>query len=550
MLRNVLLLSLAVSTLAGGCATSQPDSPSGAQIFDDIGPHERQITTESDEAQEYFNQALTWTYAFNHDEAIRSFTRAAELDPDCAMAWWGVALCNGPHINNPVVPDERSAAAWEALQKALDRIDNTSPVERALIEALAKRYSNPWPEDRTLLDRAYSRAMSEVWAAYPDDADVGTLYAESLMDLQPWNLYTQQGQPREGTDKIVAILERVMEMDPDNPGANHLYIHAVEPSHNPERALAAANRLRDLVPASGHLLHMPSHIDVRVGQWKEAIIQNEKAMESDTDYRSLAPPQEFQHLYMSHNSHMLAFAAMMEGREREAIEAARSIWEDVPEDKLRSGSAYLDPMMSAVYDVQKRFGRWDDLLAEPPPPEFLPVSNALYRCSRAIAFAAKKEFEKAELEHEAFQYAVEQLPEGHVMAINSAHTVLKIAGHMIAGEIALHKGDLERAAEELRHGVVIEDSLLYMEPPEWIQPSRHTLGAILLASDKFEEAEKTYREDLAKWPANGWSLYGLSRALQGQGKAEEAASVLARFEEAWERADAPTETSCMCIPKT
>ncbi|UCE61170.1 MAG: hypothetical protein JSU63_05355 [Phycisphaerales bacterium] len=551
--RALACVLLAGLTLSVGCSQmtvgAQP-AENGAQLFSSMGSHRRAITTDSADAQRYFVQGLTWAYAFNHDEAIRAFERVAQLDPDCAMAYWGLALSNGPHINNPVMSDERSVAAWNALQQAIRHIDNTTPVERDLILALSKRYANPWPEDRTALDSAYADAMAEVYAKYPNDSDVGTLYAEALMDLKPWDLYTPKGEPREGTEKIVLLLEKVLELDPDNPGTNHLYIHAVEPSATPARALAAADRLRDMVHASGHLLHMPSHIDVLVGQWNEAIDQNRKAMLSDERYRKIAPPQRFQHLYMSHNSHMLAFAAMMSGREREALEAARSILEDVPQETLRKYAVYLDYMMCGVYDVQKRFGRWDDILAEAPPQKFLPISTAMWRANRAIAFAAKKEFHRAELEHQAFRRVVQGMPEDHLMVINPARKVLAVADHLVIGEIALQKGDLKRAAYELEKGVEIEDSLLYMEPPEWIQPIRHTLGAVYLKDERFADAERAYREDLKKWPNNGWSLYGLSRALLGQGKHGEASEVEHQYRRAWARADAPTSTSCKCIPKT
>jgi tetratricopeptide (TPR) repeat protein len=433
------------------------------------------------------------------------------------MAYWGISLCNGPHINNPFMPDDRSEAAWNALQKAIERIDNTAPVERDLILALAKRYAKPWPEDRRSLDEAYAGAMAEVYGKYPEDSDVGTLYAESLMDLRPWDLYTQQGEPRQGTEEIVLLLEKMMEIDPDNPGANHLYIHAIEPGKTPQRALPAADRLRDMVVASGHLLHMPSHIDVLVGQWDQAIVQNRKAMLSDERFLRTAPPQQFQHLYMSHNSHMLVFAAMMSGREHEAIETARHLIQAVPDDVLHETAGILDYMMSAVYDVQKRFGRWDDILAEAPPPPFLPISTAMWRSDRAIAYAAKKDFVSAQLEYEAFRRAVERIPEDQLMVINPARNVLAVADHLTVGEIALQKGDLDAAARELENGVALEDKLLYMEPPEWIQPTRHTLGAVYLRAERFADAERVYRKDLENWPNNGWSLYGLMRALESQG---------------------------------
>lgn len=550
MAKYALLL---VAGVLAGCSqmtAGTRQTANGAQLFRGMGRHTRAITATSSEAQRYFDQGLIWAYAFNYDEAARSFNQAAVLDPECPMAYWGVALVNGPHINNPVMSDEQSQAAWNAIQHALAHLDRATPVERDLIQALAKRYTKPWPKDRKAYDEAYSTAMAGVHSTYPDDADVGTLYAESMMDLEPWNLYTKEGKPHEITGKIVAVLEDVLAHNPNHPGANHLYIHAVEPSDHPERGLASADRLRNMVPASGHLLHMPSHVDVLVGQWDKAIEQNEKAMRSDEHYRRIAPPQKFQHLYQAHNSHMLAFAAMMSGREKEAMTAARAILKNVPSEAAHQFGPFLDYMMCAVYDVQKRFGRWDDLLAESPPPPFLPISNAMWRANRAIAYAAKKDFVSADLEHEEFRRIVDRLPDDYIMVINPAKKVMAVADQLVAGEIALQKGDLKRAAVELAKGVALEDQLVYMEPPEWIQPVRHTLGAVLISDRRYADAERVYREDLKHWPNNGWSLYGLSRALEGQQKAAEAANVKARYREAWKHADEPIATSCKCIPNT
>jgi len=523
---------------------------SEGQLFEGIGSHRRIVTTNSEESQEYFRQGLTWVFAFNHDEAIRSFRRAAELDPECAMAWWGVAYCEGPNYNDPVMIDDRSKASWHALQNALARIEKTSPVERALIEALAYRYANPWPKDRAFLEQGYADAMAEVWKEYPDDSDVGTLYAEALMVLKPWKLYSIDQRPTEGTDEIVAVLERVMKMDPDHPGANHLYIHAVEPSDNPDRGLIAAKQLEDLVPASGHLLHMPSHIYVKTGHWNEAIVQNEKALLSDANYRSRSPDQGIQYLYMVHNAHMLAYAAMMSGREREALAAARTMWSSIPENALREVGPIFDRWMSSVYDVQKRFGRWDDILAEPAPPEYLPIATAVWRAHRAIAHAAKKDFARAELEFTEFRTAKAAIPEDLLSGGDIAHRVLEVSDLFVAGEIALQQGKWEHAANLLEQAAEVEDTLSYGEPPQWLQPIRHTLGAVYLKSKQYLEAERVYREDLANWPNNGWSLYGLSRALEGQGKTKEATEVKLDYERAWKGADEPIETSCKCIPKT
>jgi tetratricopeptide (TPR) repeat protein len=551
MIRLMLIVPAALWLAAtAGCASSGT-AQQNVPVFEGMGPHRRPVTTDSELAQLYFDQGLTWAYAFNHDEAVRSFTRATELDPGCAMAWWGVALCEGPNYNDPVMTEARSTAAWAALQEALARIESTTPVERALIEALAHRYADPWPEDRTELEQAYADAMAEVWARFPDDSDVGTLYAEAMMVQTPWKLYSVDQVPAENTARIVATLEAVMALDPDNPGANHLYIHAVEPSADPDRGLVAADQLSDLVPGAGHLEHMPAHIYVKTGRWTRAVEQSEKAVRADAAYRALSPDQGIQHLYMVHNSHMLAYAAMMSGRERDAMVAARAMWANVPEDAMQTVGPIFDRWMCSVYDVQKRFGRWDDILAEPAPPDYLPLTTATWRAARAVAYAAKRDFEAAEREHELFRAAKADLPEDARWSNRDlAHRVLEVGDLFIAGEIALQRGDMSLAAELLEQAAAVEDTLSYGEPPQWLQPVRHTLGAVYLVSGRYAEAERVYREDLAKWRGNGWSLYGLSRALEEQGRTAEATEVAARYRRAWARADAPTTTSCKCIPRT
>lgn len=560
MRRTHVLTLLMSGVLLGGCtagSTSSSAPPAyGAtgtpQVFDGMGPHARRVTTKSAKAQEYFDQGLNWLYAFNHDEAVRAFTRAAEIDPGCAMAWWGIAYAQGPNYNDPEMTEQRSAAAWAALQNALERMDDETPAERALIEALAHRYENPAPEDRTHLEVAFADAMAEVWAEYPNDSDVGTFYAESMMVQYPWELYTPDGAPaRADTVTTVAALERVLAMDPGNPGANHLYIHAVEPSDDKERGIVAADRLSDLVPGSGHLQHMPSHIYVQVGMWERSIEQNGKAMKCDLQYRALSPEQGIQNGYMTHNSHMLAFSAMMIGREQEAMAAARAMWDDLPEQALRQVGPFFDPWMCSVYDVQKRFGRWDDLLAEPAPPDFLPTTTAVWRAHRAIAYAAKKDFVNAEREQMAFRAAMRAIPETPQWdTYGTAIKFLLVSELFIDGEIALQKGQWGTAVSLLEQAVAIEDTLGYGEPPLWLQPVRHTLGAVYLKTGRHALAERVYRDDLAKWPGNGWSLYGLSRALEEQGRTGEALAVRQEYDRAWASAEEAITTSCKCIPET
>ncbi len=555
MHKQLVSVALILGAVAvSGCASTETDhmevDAARAQIFADMGTHARTITASTPEAQEYFTQGMAWTYAFNHDEAICSFARAAELDPDCAMAWWGIALCEGPNYNDPMMTDERNTAAWGALQQALARIDNTTPLERALIEALAQRYADPAPEDRSELEQAYADAMAEVWAKYPDDSDVGTLYAEAMMVQRPWMLYSAEGEPEGDTLHIVATLETVMILDPANPGANHLYIHAVEPSLTPDRGIAAANRLCDQVPGAGHLDHMPSHIYVQVGMWSESVAQNLAAMQADAAYRALAPDQGIQHMYMVHNAHMLAYSAMMVGREAEAMVAARAMWSNVPPEALESVAPFIDLWMTSVYDVQKRFGRWEDILAEPAPPAYMPVTTAVWRAHRAIACAALHDFEGAARERDAFREARAAMPEDSVFGGDPVYGILEVSDFFIAGEIALQKGEWDTAAKYLEYAVQAEDALSYGEPPQWLQPTRHTLGAVYLKAERFEDAERVYREDLVKWRGNGWSLFGLARALEGQGKTEEAKAVMEQYDAAWEQADEPTTTSCKCIPTT
>ncbi len=522
-------------------------SSTDAPLFDGMGSHHRTVTTRSPMTQRYFDQGLVWAYAFNHDEAIRSFGAAAKHDPDCAMAYWGIALCNGPHINFPMMPPERSKAAWDALQKARARAGQASVAERDLIEALSKRYANPAPVDRRGLDEAYAAAMEVVWKKYPSDADVGALYAEALMDLQPWDMWTKQGQPKGRTVEIVGVLEEVLRVSPNHPGANHLYIHAVEAGPTPEKGIASADRLRNMVPAAGHLMHMPTHIDVQVGSWAKASDQNVLAAAADRRYREISPRQGFYRVYMAHNDHFLTFSAMMEGRSATALRAARDMVSGVPEDYARSDSMLVDPYMMIVLDVHKRFGRWDDLLKEPKPPAYLPITTAYWHYARGVAFAAKGQLDAARREQAEFRAATEKIPPDAMMAINKAHQVLAIADKVLAAEIALREGHADQAIALLREGVKIEDQLMYMEPPEWIQPVRHTLGAVLLSEGRAAEAETVYREDLVIWPENGWSLFGLAASLEETGKTADAASVRKRFEKVWERSDVKINSTCACV---
>jgi tetratricopeptide (TPR) repeat protein len=546
---SATMLLITLSLTACNQPIHQPPEPDRPQpIFEGLGHHARAIMTQSPEAQAYFNQGLTWAFAFNYDEAIRSFKAATKHDPDCAMAWWGIALCNGPHINNPVMTDKQSREAWSALQKALPLCKKSGYPEQKLVEALAARYAENPPANRKPLDETYAAAMKEVFEMNINDFDIASLYAESLMDLQPWDLWTEDGKPKGRTEEILAVLERALVTDPRHPGANHLYIHALEASPHPEKADAAAEVLRTLIPLSGHLTHMPSHIDVQCGRWTKAADQNEAAIKADEDYRKISPRQDFNSVYMAHNHHFLAFAAMMEGRHEVALKAARTMIANVPPHFLREKPEFVDPYQMIALDVHKRFGRWDDILSEPAPPLSLPITHAHYHFTRGLAFAAKGRVEYAEDERANFKLAAKRVPPAALMGVNPAHKVLTIADHMLAGEIAFRRNQIDAALRELRAGVELEDTLLYMEPPEWVQPLRHTLGAVLLYAKRYDEAEAVYRKDLEHWPENAWSLLGLSKCLRAAGKTSESNEVQKRFEKAWARADVSAETSCLCVP--
>lgn len=513
-----------------------------------LGDHSYRVTTASPEAQKAFDRGLILSYGFSHGRAEREFRNAAQSDPRCAMAWWGVALVNGPHINFPLVPPDKAKAAWEALGKARELAPGAGETERALIEALSKRYADPQPEDRSPLDKAYADAMREVAKAHPKDADVLTLFAESMMDLRPWDLWTPDGKPQPGTDEILDTLERAMAIDPRHPGANHLYIHVVEASPHPEKGLRSADLLRDLVPGASHLVHMPSHIYARVGRWEDAAGSNESAMTVDAASRRANPDPGFYAMYMAHNDHFFAYAAMMQGRSAEALAAARKMVAGVPAGFLRDYSTIVDGYMPFVPEVLMRFGRWDEVLAEPAPPAGLPLANALWKFTRAVSLTALGRSEEAGKERAAFLEAAKAVPKDATFGNNSAADVLAIASKMLDGEMAAKKDQFDESAGLLREAVAVEDRLRYDEPPDWMEPVRHTLGAVLMRAGRYADAEAVYREDLVRYPENGWSLFGLARSLHLQGKHAEASATEARFKRIWKRADIELGSTCFCQP--
>ncbi|HVS08258.1 MAG TPA: hypothetical protein VMS76_00195 [Planctomycetota bacterium] len=544
--RSRLVGALALALAACHAAERRAASASGPELLPGLDVYTRPVRTGSAEAQLWFDQGLVLAWAFNHAEARRSFARAAELDPACAMAFWGMAWAAGPNINDPAMDEERSRAAYEASRRALELTQGQSGVERDLAVALSKRYSWPAPDDRRELDREFAGEMRRVWQAHARDADVGAIFAEALMDLRPWDLWSQSGEPRPTTPEVLATLEAVLAIDPEHPQGLHATIHALEASPNPERALAAADRLRERVPGAGHLLHMPSHIDVLVGRYADAIAANRRAIAADLAYVERAGRTGFYNLYRAHNYHMLAYAAMFDGQSRAALEAARELVTEVAPAALAEMPLALDAYVSTPYHVQVRFGLWDEILREPDPGPGLPVTRATRHYARGVALSALGLLRDARAERAALEHACSAVPAGASLGNNSALEVLAIARAMLEGELEYRDGRFDRAFERLREAVRLDDALRYDEPWSWMQPVRHALGALLLDQGRLEEAEQVYREDLRRHPANGWSLHGLAESLERQDRAAETAAVRAELSEAWERADIELHASCFC----
>jgi len=538
---NVLTLGTALLIVLACKVTAAPEP-----FYEGLGSHEMKVTTKSPKAQRYFNQGLAFLHGFNHSAAIRSFRAAIEHDPACAMAHWAIAFASGPHINFPMVPPAAAEIAWKELQLAQKHAPATTKLEQQLIGALSRRYANPQPADRSPLDRAYADAMRGVWREHPGDDDVGAFFAEAMMNLRPWDQWTPAGEEQPGTAEIVATLDAVLKMNSNHPLANHLYIHAVEASPNPGRADGAAERLRALQPGLAHNVHMPTHIDVRRGRWHEAVASNLKAVNADRAYVEKAgPPKGFLNLYTAHNRHMLAYAAMMTGQSKLAMEHIRAMVREAPADFTKE-FAGMEGFAAMPMEVMVRFGRWDEILAEPDNyGDHMPLSRAIHSCARAIAFAVKNDTSAARKEQVIFLKRAALVPKDEYFGNNLAESILAVAAPMVEGEILVREGKLEEGLAALRSAVKAEDLLRYDEPPGWLIPVRHALGATLMRAGRFTEAEQVYRDDLARLPENGWSLRGLAQSLRSQSK-DEAGLVEARFQKVWAKADLEIPSSCMC----
>ncbi|WP_447598655.1 hypothetical protein [Nitrospira sp. Nam80] len=541
-LRRRFLCGLGAILFLSACASPadqrsiEPAPDNAPPLFGDLGTLHHPISTSSPKAQQYFDQGLRLVFAFNHEEAINSFKEAARLDPKAPMPYWGIALALGPNINLPMSP-EAGKHAYEAMQKARALASNATPEERAYIDALAVRYSAEPQENREQLDAAYAEAMGKVWARYPNDADAGALYAEAMMDQQPWDYWTSDGQPKGNATQIVATLERTLELNPNHPGACHYYIHAVEASSNPERALPCARRLPDLAPGAGHLVHMPGHIYLRLGMYQEAVERNVHAAAVDHDYlehRKLTGVYPVG--YYPHNVHFLWTALSMEGRSKEAMKTAHDLQQLVPWDMAVKVPALEDFAPTGLFTLV-RFGKWDEVLTVSKPPAELAYTNVVWHYARGMAFAATKRPDEAQQELKALTGLVGSIPEDRVMGGSRVVDLAKIAEGVLAGEIAARQGRYEQAIETLKVAAEVEDRLRYYEPPLWHIPVRHSLGAVLLQAGRPAEAEQVYREDLMHHPHNGWALFGLKKSLEAEQKQAEAKAVGQEFQQAWARAD-------------
>jgi len=549
-IRSYVIMTLlgVFGVLLSGSGCETPGG-TGSRLFDGVGTYSKKITTDSAEAQQWFDQGLVLLYGFNHDEATRSFREATARDPEAAMPWWGIAYATGININDPEMTEERWQAAHEAAQRALTLLDDESPLERALVEAVAQRYTWPAPAEQRPYDQAYADAMGTVFKRFGKDSDVGCLYAESLMDLQPWDYWTVELEPKGATTVFIAVIESVLEREPDHPGATHFYIHAMEAGPAPEKAVPYAENLEARVPGAGHLVHMPSHIYARVGRYGDAADANVRAVQADRDYFAKAPQPAMYFIYYAHNQHFLAYASMMEARYEPAMKAARELEQDMPDEVLRKLGWLIEGIMPTNYHVMIRFGKWEDILAEPLPPEHRLVTRAVHYYARGIALSVLGRTDEAKQETAKFEKAAAAVPEDWWVFNNRMHDVLPIAMAMLEGETAYRDGRLEEAWSALRRGIEAEDKLIYDEPPAWMLPVRHSMGALLMEAGEFAEAEKLYREDQVRHPGNGWSLLGLNQALDAQGRTEEGARYAANLQKAWNRVEERPTSSCLCAPR-
>ncbi len=546
-MKNKILFSAAVFLFSVNIAFTQQDhdmnmnktdskDPIPAVIIPGLGNYHHEVSTENKQAQKFFDQGLTLIYAFNHEEAIRSFKKAASLDPELAMAYWGIAFALGPNYNLPADNDQRKLA-YNAMRKAFKLSKYASQKEKDYISALSKRYVKEVTKtEQAVLDLEFKQAMKSLHEKYPDDPDAATLYAESLMDLKPWQLWNKDGTPAEGTEEIISVLESVLKNYPDHPGANHYYIHAVEASDDPGRAIASSKALKTLVPSAGHLVHMPAHIYFRVGDYEGASDANLIAMKTDESYIKEHNPQGiYPVMYYNHNINFLSVSKMMEGKYSDAIKYA-----DIIAGNVKPALSQM-PMLEGLYAnplmIYLSFGKWDEIINYPETDTALKIYSALYYYSKGVAYAEKGNTEKAQQELEKFNAVKDKIPADALIGLNPAALIINLSDDILMAKIAEAEGDRVKAIEHLKTAVQEEDQINYDEPPDWYPSVRLTLGAELFLNGDYPEAEKVFRDELKKYPYNGRGLFGLMESLKAQGKDDEAKVVSEEFNNVWKNAE-------------
>lgn len=539
-------LLLGLLSLAVWPASAEPTQHKPPPLLEGMGAHHRASGSQSELAQKYFDQGLVLSYGFNHAAAEQAFREATRLDPRCAMCFWGAGLVLGPHIN-AAMEEAAVSPAWEAADQAKRLSGSAAPADRALIEALMKRYSPIPGAERAPLDQAYADAMRDVAKRFPDDADVQALAAEALMDLHPWDLWERDGTAKAWTPEILALLEKALAVDPRHPGANHFYIHAVEASKQPERAMHSAEVLRDLVPGAGHLVHMPAHVFIRTGRYWDAVQANRRAIDADRKAGQASCHGTLYGLgYVPHNVHFLWASAAFAGAGGVAVDAARQTAEGVDTTKLRDPSlGVLQHYLATPFYAYVRFGHWDEILEAPEPDADLVYPRSVWRWARGIAHVRRGDLDAAAADLAALEAHAKDpaLAKVTIFDIYDTAGLIAVAKEHLAGELTYVKGEREAGLTKLRAAVEAEGRLPYDEPPPWPLPVRHVLGALLLEMERPADAEAVYRADLEVYRENGWALRGLSRALAAQGRIEEAAAAEKRFERAWAQGDFPLEAS-------
>ena len=546
------LLIVFFSLLITSCSNPNEDDlvqRGGAPLLSGLGTHDHKISTEIPGAQRYFNQGLVLSFAFNHAESIRSFKAAQKLDPSCAMCYWGEALSRGPNINvtsdgKVVMSDNDRLEAFKAIERAKELMSSSTLKEQDYIIALSSRYNGQVGTDRSVLDRKYAQSMEELSKKYPDDMDASSLFAESLMNTMPWNYWAEDGNPKPDTVKVINSLEDVLQKAPDHPLAIHLYIHAVEASSSPERAEAAADRLGDLVPGAGHLVHMPAHIYWRVGRYHDASEANIRAAQVDEEYIAQCNAQGFYPaLYYPHNIHFLWAASTMEGRSGLSIESALKVAKYVGPEQIKQFPVveffHTVPLLSYV-----RFGKWKEILSYSAPEQDFKYSTGIYHYARGIAFSSLGKNEEA-LKELSYIKPLIDTPEikNLVKSGQPSAKLLEIADNLLLGQIEFKNGNYEASIISLKKAVSLQDDLPYTEPPFWYYPTRQSLGRVLIEAGKFAEAEAVFRKDLEDYPRNGWSMFGLYKVLEIQGKTKEAKKYKDKFDVIWQLSDIKLESS-------